>query len=200
MKKVVLDVDGVLLDFGKTYIEVAQKLYENKLSPNLLKYNLHELLQISQEENNKVWDYFSQKNSFNNLSPYPGVIESIKKINEDNLEVYIVTAIDKCYESARLNNLKNIGLVPKEIYCVGGGHSSKREVILEINPDAFVDDRLDNLFNSIEVEHKVWVDQGHDQKIEKFKELNITVNSLQDWVNSPHYEQLSKNTYKFKTK
>lgn len=200
MKKLVLDVDGVLLDFGKTYIEVAQELYGNKLVPNLLKYDLHDLLQITKEENDKVWDYFSQKDSFSNLSPYPGVIESIKRINQDNLEVYIVTAIDKCYESARLNNLKKIGLIPKEIYCVGGNHSSKRDVILEINPDAFVDDRLDNLFNSIEVKHKVWVDQGHTQRIERFNDISVVVTSLYDWVNSSHYQDNLKNTYKFKSK
>lgn len=193
MKKVVLDVDGVLLDFGKTYIEVAQDIYKGKLNPDHSHYDLHDLLQIEKHENDLVWDEFSRRNSFANLTPYPGVIESIKKINEDKIDVYIVTAIDACYESARLENLAKIGLKPKEIYCVGGGHASKKEVIESIAPLAFVDDRLDNLYSSQSVTHKIWVNQKHRQKIDIFHGLSMEVNSLQEWVNSNNYKNLIQN-------
>jgi soluble P-type ATPase len=182
-KRIVLDVDGVILDFGNNYINFAEKLLNRKLNPNSSKYPLHELLQIDKSEADFVWSKFSETKQWEKIPPFSNVQLAINKLNKLEIDIYIVTAIDNEHKESRLKNLKKIGLIPKGIFCVGSGNQSKHHVIKDINPIAFIDDRLDHLAKSNEVEHLVWIDQKQEQT-ESFNNYHVKVDSLYEWTNT----------------
>lgn len=194
-KKLVLDVDGVILNFGEKYLELAREILPYPVTPNMKMYDLKDFLQISQEEEAKVWEEFCHRDYWTSINPLEGAIEAIKSINELNLDVYIVSSISSQHTQSRLKNLAKIGLIPKEIYCVGDGHAHKNEIISMIKPFAFVDDRLDHLYRSLDVPHLAWIDQNHIQVMEPFPELHTKNTSLKQWVDNylPNLIQKNKN-------
>lgn len=181
MRKIVLDTDGVILDFAKHYISFAEKLLGKKLNHNNSKYPLKDLLQVSDKEADYVWDQFNKTNQWEKIPPLPNIEKAIEIIKHYGLEVYIVTSIDKEHQFSRQRNLHSIGLMPKEIICVGANHGHKNKIITEINPIAFVDDRLDHLHRSQDIEHLVWIDQKQEQIIE-FSSYHAKVDSLYEWT------------------
>lgn len=181
MRKIVLDTDGVILDFGKNYINFAEKILGRKLNHNISKYPLHDLLQISEKEATYVWEKFNSMNEWEKIPPLQDVEKAIEVIKDYKLEVYIVTSIDDQFKHARQRNLNSIGLYPKEIICVGANHGHKNKIITEINPIAFADDRLDHLYRSKDVEHLVFIDQGQEQIIQ-FNDYHAKVESLYQWT------------------
>lgn len=181
MNKIVLDTDGVILDFGSNYVNFAEKLLGKKLNHNISKYPLQDLLQVNEKEADYVWEKFNSLNEWERIPPFEEVEKAIEIINDFKLEVYIVTSIDKEHMFARKKSLNSIGLYPKEIICVGANHGHKNKVITEINPIAFVDDRLDHLHRSQDVQHLVWIDQKQEQIIE-FNDYHARVESLYQWT------------------
>lgn len=181
MNKIVLDTDGVILDFGTNYIRFAEKILGRKLNHDITKYPLKDLLQTSEKEADYVWACFNKLNEWEKIPALPNIDKAIEIINEYKLEVYIVTSIDKEHQKSRERNLNNIGLFPKEIICVGANHGHKDKVITEINPIAFADDRLDHLHRSQNIEHLVWIDQKQDQIID-FNNYHAKVDSLYQWT------------------
>lgn len=181
MSKIVLDTDGVILDFSTHYINFAEKILDKKINPNMTKYPLKDLLQVSEKEADYVWESFNRMNEWEKIQPLPDIEKAIKIIKEYQLEVYIVTSIDPEHQKARKRNLNQIGLFPKEIICVGANHGHKNKIITEINPIAFADDRLDHLERSTDVNHLVWIDQKQEQIIE-FNNYHSKVSSLYEWT------------------
>lgn len=181
MKKIVLDTDGVILDFSKHYIMFAEKILGRKLNHNSSKYPLKDLLQVSDKEADYVWEQFNKTNQWEKIPPLPDIEKAIEIIKHYGLEVYIVTSIDKEHELARQRNLHSIGLFPKQIICVGANHGHKNQIITEINPIAFADDRLDHLHRSQDIKHLVWINQNQEQIIE-FSNYHAKVDSLYEWT------------------
>lgn len=203
MRKIVLDTDGVILNFGDNYVSFAEKILGRKLNHNATKYPLQDLLQVSKEEAEYVWSKFNSMNEWERIPEYEDTKHAIELINEYKLEVYIVTSIDKEHQASRKKNLNNIGLFPKEIICVGSNHGHKNKVISEIKPIAFVDDRLDHLYRSQDVEHLVWIDQKQEQVID-FNDYHAKVSSLYEWtrdflpaiINNEEFKNDTKNIRK----
>lgn len=181
MRKIVLDTDGVILNFAENYINFAEKLLGKKLNHNLSKYPLDQLLQVSPKEANYVWEMFNSTNQWEKIPPLKDVEKAIEIITEYKLEIYIVTSIDNNYQDSRKKNLNSIGLFPKEIICVGANHGHKNKVITDIDPIVFADDRLDHLHRSQDIEHLVFIDQGQEQII-KFNDYHAKVESLYQWT------------------
>lgn len=182
-KKIVLDVDGVLLNFIDKFKEVAEQTLKRKLLSDDNKYTLTERFYITKEEEKQIWKNFSKFNCWESLDPLPGVIEAIQKINELGFDIYIVTAIDDEFKEQRLKNLAKIGVIPKEIHCVGASIAKKDDTILKIKPDIFVDDRLEHLHLVQEVYHLVWVKDDLEQhNVKEHSRVDLAVSSLKHWV------------------
>lgn len=195
MRKIVLDTDGVILNFGENYIQFAEKILGKQLNHNLSKYPLDELLQVSQKEADYVWEKFNSTNQWEKIPPLKDVEKAIEIMKEYKLEIYIVTSIDNQYKESRKKNLNSIGLFPKEIICVGANHGHKNKVITEIQPIAFADDRLDHLHRSQDIEHLVWIDQGQEQIIQ-FNDYHAKVESLYQWTSDFLPAIINEKTFK----
>jgi hypothetical protein len=88
MRKIVLDTDGVILNFGDNYVSFAEKLLGRKLNHNATKYPLQDLLQVSKEEAEYVWSKFNSMNEWERIPEYEDTKHAIELINEYKLEVY----------------------------------------------------------------------------------------------------------------
>lgn len=185
VKKMILDVDGVLLNFIQAFEEVAHSMSKElgidiKIAED--KYHLTGRLGITQEQENEIWKKFAETGKWANLNPLPGVIEAIDAINKAGWEVYIVTAIEPEFAEQRLSNLKHLGLVPKEIHCVGYGND-KQKIIDEIDPDVFVDDRLEHLHRAKKAYHLVWIQDSVEQfNLKEDSGVDVASVSLLDWT------------------
>lgn len=181
IRKIVLDSDGVLLNFGQNYINFAETVLARKINYNLAKYPLGDLLDISKKESDYVWEKFNSTNQWEKIPPLKDVDKALEILKSYDLEIYIVTSIDDKHKIARKKNLNSIGLFPKEIVCVNSNHGHKNKVITEIKPFAFVDDRLDHLYRSQDVPHLCWIDQNQEQ-IMQFNDYNSRTQSLYEWT------------------
>ncbi len=193
-KKIVLDVDGVLLNFIEAFEQVAlsmEKELGTKIVIDPLKYSLQERLSINLEQENMVWAKFNKDGYWEKLNPLPGVIEAIDAINGAGFEIYIVTAIEEAFKDQRLLNLTKIGVSPKQIHCVGYGQD-KGKFIKEIDPDVFVDDRLEHLHRAAVAYHLVWLqDDVSQHNLEEDRGVDVSVRSLKEWVDN-HMPQVIK--------
>lgn len=193
--KLVLDVDGVLLNFIEAFEQVAISMQDEfgkniVVKPNL--YNLTDRLGITLEEEKRVWERFAANGTWANLNPLPGVEESIKKINEANFDIYIVTAIEDLFKEERLINLSKIGISPSEIHCVGYGNS-KVDYINQIKPDVFIDDRLEHLHKANVAYQLVWLRDGVEQHgLVEDQGVHVAVDSLKEWVDNHMENVLNK--------
>lgn len=196
-KKIILDVDGVLLNFIEKFSEVVQETVQRPLVINEFEYNLSKRFGISEEEEILVWQRFADAGCWEKLNPLQGVIEAVQKINALDYDVYIVTAIDGLFVEQRRTNLEKIGLNPVEIYCAGY-NKSKLDFFNIIQPDIIVDDRLENLHVAPDCFHLVWIqDQVEQHNIKEDGRVDISVSSLKEWVDNilPEVDKELENYY-----
>lgn len=183
----VLDVDGVLLDFIKAFENTAKSMEKElgqKITVDPTAYQLTKRLGITQEQEDKIWTRFAESGQWEKLTPLPGVIEAIDAINKAGFDIYVVTAIEEIFKNQRLVNLTHIGVSPKEIYCVGYG-KDKGEIIAGIQPDVFIDDRLEHLHNASVAYHLVWLQDDVEQhNVKEDAGVDVSVRSLKEWVDN----------------
>lgn len=196
-KKIILDVDGVLLNFIEKFTEVVQEVVQRPLLINEFEYNLSKRFSITEQEETTVWQRFADTGCWEKLNPLQGVIEAVKKINALDYDVYIVTAIDGLFVEQRRANLEKIGLTPVEIYCAGY-NKSKLDFFNIIQPDIIVDDRLENLHVAPDCFHLVWIkDQVEQHNLKDDGRVDISVSSLKEWVDNylPEVDKELENYY-----
>lgn len=195
VKRIALDVDGVLLDFMPAFDEAARiilgrDIVVNKDEDQNDHYHLGLRVETTQDKVDEILEYMQTSRMYANLKALEGAREAVKAIEEDGYEIYIVTALPEKAKEMRLENLaKEIGLIPKEIYCVGMG-MSKEEAIKKVNPDVFIDDRVKYLSSVPFVYHLALLDQKESQEDKEFL-VDVHVNSLKEWTEK-HMPRVSK--------
>jgi FMN phosphatase YigB (HAD superfamily) len=187
VKTIALDVDGVLLDFTRACDEYVKKNLGIEPIKKLDGFNLNFISMKtryglgSDEDVLILLDKMVADGFYKNIPALDGVKEAVDKIKSLDYKIIVITAIHDGAKNDRLENLKNIlNLVPDEIYCVGMG-KSKSQIIKEVHPDIFVDDRMKYLKGGDKVFHSVWVDQEESQEGDETL-VNVHVKSLKEWT------------------
>lgn len=186
MKKIVLDVDGVLLSFMPAYDEAAKIVLGKNITVHKDEYlqdhyHLGKRVDCSLENVDKILTYMQESGMYEKLKALDGAKEAVQKIREAGFHITVVTALPEQAKNMRLKNLKDaLNFVPDEIICVGMG-KSKADALKTVNPDVFIDDRIEYLISAPHVHHLVWCDQKESQeKREEF--IDVHVNSLEEWT------------------
>jgi FMN phosphatase YigB (HAD superfamily) len=186
MKVIALDVDGVLLDFMPAFDKAAEALLGKRIKihkdeHSLNHYHLKDRIQSTQEDVDAVLQYMIDTGVYANLQPLPGAREALDAIKAEGFKIVLVTALPEAAKLSRLLNLKNyLDFEPDEIHCVGMG-MTKGEKLKEIQPDVFIDDRIDYLASGASIYHLAWVDQKESQK-DKHSMVDVHVHSLLEWT------------------
>lgn len=194
-KTIVLDVDGVLLKFTPAFDQAAAIYLKREINPpvnnhGISTYDLMERINGTIDEVENILQFMLDSGMYAEFEPLPGAEEAIKSLKRAGFKIVICTALPDSAKEMRLLNLKNaLNFVPDEAYFVGMGHS-KKEALLKINPDVYVDDRIKYLQEASHVEHLVWCDQYEYQK-EMDSPITTHVYSLLEWTKH-HMPKVSK--------
>lgn len=186
MKKIALDVDGVLLNFTESFDKAAEIVLKRKLTIHRDEflhdhYHLAKRIDVDIDTVENILQYMLDSKMYANFTPLPGVKEALKNIKDRGYEISIVTALPESAKEMRLENLQNaLGFTPDRCFFVGMG-KSKEAALKELRPDIFVDDRIEYLANAPQVFHLVWCDQQQSQKEREFQ-VDVHVHSLLEWT------------------
>lgn len=187
-KTIALDTDGVLLDFMPAFdkaaaIVLGRPIIIQQDEYNMDYYYLSKRISVTQEQVEEILEYMQTSRMYENLAALKGAKEGVKAIEEAGFNICIVTALPEQAKLMRRNNLRNVlGLEPQEIYCVGMG-MSKAEILKELKPDVFMDDRIEYLASAPFIYHLAWVDQKEVQ-IDKTSMVDVRVSSLKEWTDN----------------
>ena len=186
MKKIVLDVDGVLLSFMPAFDEAAAIVLKKKILVHKDEnkqdfYHLAKRVGTDEKKVDEILEYMQTSGMYAKFKPLPGVKEALDAIKGAGFHITVVTALPEKAKAMRLANLKEaLDFVPDEIHCVGMG-KSKEAALREVNPDVFIDDRIDYLASAPFVYHLAWCDQKESQK-DNLSQVDVHVHSLKEWV------------------
>lgn len=185
-KSIALDVDGVLLDFMPAFDETAAKVLKKQIivdtdNHGRSPYDLCARAGCDIPTIEHILQTMIDEGVYGRLEPLNGVSEALEAIKNEGFYIHLVTAIPEKARDLRLSNLlEKLNFIPDEIHCVGMG-KAKAEVLSKINPDVFIDDRVDYLASAPQVVHLVWCDQRELQK-DEFSLVDVHVHSLLEWT------------------
>jgi hypothetical protein len=109
MNNIIVDVDGIILDFNTSYLEYLLSKHNINV-PNNSMYipKLWELLQISKEEYLEKYYYdFILNNLPPKLPEIPNAFNCFNILSEV-YHIYLITAIDARIKEHRINNLRGL--------------------------------------------------------------------------------------------
>lgn len=194
-KTIVLDVDGVLLRFTPAFDQAAAIFLKREVSApkdnyGISTYDLMERINGTNEEVDAVLQFMLDSGMYAEFEPLTGAKEAIQALRKAGFKIVICTALPDSAKEMRLENLKNaLDFEPDEAYFVGMGQS-KKQALLAINPDVYVDDRIKYLDEAHHINHLVWCDQSEYQK-EMDSQITTHVHSLYEWTQH-HMPKISK--------
>lgn len=149
MQKIVLDCDGVILDYNHTWGKILSKFLNKDVSPQKNAYhasNVFDYHLTSQEK--KVFYKLFEEHGWQNMIPLDGALKALK-ILEKKFEIHIVTSIPQEANKLRHSNLKSLDIMFSSLHTVGFHKTinTKKEIVNHINPIYFVDDLLKNFID-----------------------------------------------------
>jgi 5' nucleotidase, deoxy (Pyrimidine), cytosolic type C protein (NT5C) len=143
-KLIVLDADGVLLDYNKAYPIAWKKAFGKDLvdvKPNAFyAYNRYDCKFTSFEQKLQFLEAYNTDEFWSNMELLPNVLEACNKLVNDGNTLVCVTKMSERFKQARINNFVRHGLPINDTYCV----QDKYETLLKLQPIAFVDDHTEN--------------------------------------------------------
>lgn len=157
-KVIVLDCDGVLLDYNQTYAALLEDFTGQKITINSPRaYYSHNYCDIQLEPTKKseFYQLFNQK-GWNLMQALPYAIEATHKLKKAGYKIIVVTSIPKEVEAIRHNHLLKLGFSVDITIATGEKTSSsnpKQQYIEKIQPAYFVDDLWEN-FSDISCDTK----------------------------------------------
>jgi len=97
--KIGIDLDEVVVEFVRGYLEIYNKKYgKNASFEDIFSYNLWESLNITKEQAIQIADEFYESELFGSIGIIEGAVEAINKLGEKN-EIFFITS--------RPNHIKN---------------------------------------------------------------------------------------------
>lgn len=185
IKRAVLDVDGVLLDCSSAFIRVASEVTGRSFPLVRNAYDFCHRYGLSEDEVQATYEAMrDDEHGWSNLAPLPGAVDAFCRLQRYGYQLHLVTAIPETLKSHRARNLARHGMRPHAIHCAGSARAGKSDIIRQIDPIMFVDDRLSHLNEADFVEHRVLVDCGIDQEGHVACDRIVSVSSLADWVDT----------------
>lgn len=191
--KLVLDVDGVLLNFLQSISEFISDHYsiESNLHFSHKQYDLE--LRFHQEivdDFSNIKNIFESKGLWKNLQAMPNIEQIHDLFVNPAFDIHFLTSLPVHLHSDRLENLQaviHVDIKPEQLTCVPLG-VSKRDYLHALKCDYFVEDNLKNLVECYTPNHKsLWInleesvyDHSHADalSIAQFSTLNACVEHL----------------------
>jgi len=145
---VAYDIDGVVADTMKLFIEIARDEFNIKgiRYKDITSYSLEECLKIDRQILEDISDKIVNGNYNGSLEPIKGSAEVLRRICRHNIQILFVTARPT---SDHIQNwlFKYLDIKPDLIQVIATGtYEGKVDVLLENCMKYFVEDRLETCF------------------------------------------------------
>lgn len=175
---VVLDCDGVLLNYNAAYPGVWKKAFNEPL-PQINPHAYHAAAEYgavfaSQSHKERFYAAFDAE-AWSTMPALPGALEACKILVEKGLHLVCVSSMPPEFANARQKNLYDLGFPIDTVIATGRveGRNPKLEVLREIAPVAFADDLADNFYGIDWPMHKALIDYGQDDSPNRNLDLAI---------------------------
>jgi hypothetical protein len=133
MKNIVLDIDGVILNFSLGFVNWYNKLYYPKLDTNPNNYNFDYSKETHPNDFfDKIQEYIDSKPDLELLEPSIPLF-----VNELNQKFNVIIVSSYPHLESRILNLQKYNIKYSKIYC---GVENKIPIIKEINPVFIIED------------------------------------------------------------
>lgn len=170
--RVLLDCDGVLLDYVAGLRPFAEARFGLRLDPDgPCSFDMGLWTGLPRDEVRGLVNAFNagEGTGFDALPPMPGALEGVRRLREEGYELHLLSSADAGGASvaSRLRNLEAVfGDVFEEVTLIGLGES-KREILGRFDPCDWVDDHLPNAVAGLEAGHRCHViRQSHNRSQE----------------------------------
>ena len=189
-KIIVLDCDGVLIDYMKHFGEIYHKIFNRKLNIlNPKAYYPENYYSLSWDNDKQKEHFFEQFNvqGWRDMQDLPGAVKATQKLKKIGYKIIVLTSIPNEAEDKRHKNLLDLDMpIDATIACgYNSGVNHKKPYIEAINPEYFVDDLLTN-FKGIESNSRhIFIDHKNpDITLEKTEKIKIhkSFSSLEEFV------------------
>lgn len=142
---VVLDLDGVLLDFESAWKDCAEEALNRPVLQVSNHYDLGERFGLSPRDVSRVWTRFDRGNWWERVPPTEHAWELLDGLERMGLSIWAVTNVDLEHRDARANSLDQ--MIPKnKIICLGetATPEDRASILRGLKPMAFIDDLVEN--------------------------------------------------------
>jgi phosphoglycolate phosphatase-like HAD superfamily hydrolase len=165
---IVLDSDGVLLDYNLAYATAWQRAFGSY--PQLKNSNAYwakdrwEVEQLDGEHLATFRNVFDES-FWSTIPAIHGAIAACNALTQAGYELICVTALDDKYQAARLQNLVQLGFPIETVLTVEHSESTfspKAEIINLTRPLAFVDDYLPYMSGVHANIHRALITREHE--------------------------------------
>lgn len=192
-KIIVLDCDGVLVDYKKTYGTVWNQFFNDNITvknPNSYFVENYYGVTLDESRQKDFFDYFN-KYGWSLMTPLDQAVEATHSLREAGYKILVVTSISKIAQELRHQNLLDLGFAVDATIATGlhcNNINPKKTYIETLNPEYFVDDFIHNFHDIHNKTHMVLVDFDADdspnRNIQEAIKLHSTHNSLWEFVNT----------------
>lgn len=170
---VLIDCDGVLLDYNKAFAECYAKAYSVDLKVVFPRaYTAVKEYGIDMTKHNSYDDIYrdiEHLQMWRNMPALSGSVEAINRLVNKGYDVRCLTSMPPKYELDRLHNLQKLGFKIDKVYAVDrkiaksqGIDNPKLEIIKSTNAIAFIDDLMKNFTECEGVQTELyWLDNQH---------------------------------------
>jgi FMN phosphatase YigB (HAD superfamily) len=148
-KKIVLDCDGVLLDYNLHFGTIYQHAFNKELQiVNPKAYHAVDYwgASLSSQEKEKFYASFDEI-GWSTMPAFEGAIEATHMLKKEGYDIIIVTSMNEKAKNKRIKNLEKLNFAFDDLYATGRTHKNinpKQEILNKLNPEWFVDDLITN--------------------------------------------------------
>jgi hypothetical protein len=150
---IALDADGVFLDYHLAYRAAWSKAFgvEPALRDPLAYWPIDrwDVKWVEGDDLTRFRDCFNHQ-FWSSIPPVAGAVEACHSLSNAGYELVCVSAIEARFQTARLQNLRDIGFPIERVFATsnaGTAGSPKADALRMLQPIAFVDDFLPYLCN-----------------------------------------------------
>ena len=197
---IVLDADGVMVDFNTAYLNMWEKVFgyrpRTKYEGAYWCTDAYDIPWLSGEELFEFKKHWNE-DFWMNIPALPGAVEAVKMIqsNFPGVAISCVSALPVQYRLAREIGLEKQGFPFMPVHAVGAPvdatkhHGNpKKDIINKLMPDYFVDDFLpylegvNPLVNRILVDRDPFMSPNRDQDLQEKISITARVDNLVDFA------------------